>query len=193
MAVDPLNITNYDLTAPELEEHILFWVTAAGKNGVTAAKCLDLLLAQIAWEYPSNVDRSSFDLIKRIAYGHKLSARMKHAGIGCYNGKAVTFLQLAHSGFDLKTCTVDDLETITGIGPKTSRCFIMHSRPNQRLAGLDVHMLRYLRDKGYDVPKITPTGKRYKQIEQYFLDEANKSGKSVADFDLDVWKRYRQK
>ena len=94
---------------------------------------------------------------------------------------------------DLKTCTVEDLELIKGIGPKTARCFLIHSRPNQQLAGLDIHALRYLADQGYQVPKTTPTGKKYKEIEGWFIKEANKAGKDVATFDLEIWNKYRNK
>lgn len=91
---------------------------------------------------------------------------------------------------NLKSCSVDDLENIYGIGPKTARCFLIHSRPNMRFAGLDTHILKYLRGLGYEVPKTTPTGKKYKEIEQIFLNLVDKSGKSVAEFDLEIWRKY---
>lgn len=56
-----------------------------------------------------------------------------------------------------------------------------------------MHILKFLKDKGYKVPASTPTGKKYKTIEGYFLKEADKSGLSVADFDLKIWKEYRNK
>jgi hypothetical protein len=39
--IDPLNITKFDCTTFELELTLLFWIAAAGKNGVTSAKCID--------------------------------------------------------------------------------------------------------------------------------------------------------
>ena len=199
--IDPTNITNYSLTYHQLEEHMLFWICAAGKNGVTAARCLDKLLVMLKGnlfetrvaKYAHEVrDMGPFDLI-RFTSETDLKRLMGFAGIGCYTRKAFTFKSLAYVSPNLRTCTTDDLEIIKGIGPKTSRCFLIHSRPNQRLAGLDVHILNFLRDKGYNVPKSTPTGKKYKQIEQWFLTEADKSGKTVADFDLSVWNQYRNK
>lgn len=188
--LDPTNITNYSLTDYELEEHILFWVCAAGKNGVTAATCLERLLGTMEEDYPPQ-ERQPFRMLRR--FYDKLPAWLKYAGIGCYSSKAKSFQQLVDSGINLRTCTVDELEAIHGIGPKTARCFIIHSRPNQKLAGLDRHVLNFLRDKGYDVPKSTPTGKKYKQIEQWFLLEADKAGKSVSEFDLEIWNKYRGK
>ena len=119
-----------------------------------------------------------------------LSHLMKRSGIGCYSNKSLGFVELAYSNLDLKTCSPEDLEKIRGIGPKTSRAFLIHSRPNQKYACLDVHLLRFMRDLGYDVPINTPTGKKYKQIEQLWLKLANKSGMTLAEFDLTIWRKY---
>ena len=188
--IDPTNITNYNLTVPELEEHILWWVCAAGKNGVVAAKCLDKLLKNLRAFRDKRY--SPFDLVKYCDV-KDLERKMYSVGIGCYTIKSKTFKDLAESKLDLKTCSVDDLEKIKGIGPKTARCFIIHSRPNQQLAGLDRHILSWLSDLGYKVPKSTPTGSKYKKIEQWFLAEVKKSGKTVSELDLEIWNNYRIK
>jgi len=188
--IDPENITDYNLTDNELEEHILFWICAAGKNGITAANCLERLLGTMEESYPPQ-ERQPFMMLKK--FEDKLPAWLKYAGIGCFNQKAKTFRALINSGINLRSCTVDDLEAIPGIGPKTARCFLIHSRPRQKLAGLDIHILRFLKDKGYDVPNSTPSGKRYKQIEKYFIKEAERAGMRVADFDLKIWNEYRNK
>lgn len=207
--VDPIKITNYHQTSEELQETLLFWVCAAGKNGVTAARCLDSLLS--AWREPAKrgplkLKPSPFDIIR---YAHRyltqnklgtLAEEMKKHGIGCYNAKAKTFLHLVaeYEGscglyMDLKKCDVEDLESVPGIGPKTARCFLIHSRENQRYAGLDTHILKFLRDKGHEVPSSTPTGKKYRELEQTFLKYVDDSGKSVADFDLAIWNDYRNR
>lgn len=190
--VDPTKITNYRLTPAKLEEVMLFWVCAAGKNGVTAAKCLDRLLS--AWrERASKIKPkpSPFDIIRYISHVGDLAAEMKKYGIGCYKAKARTFLCLAWKCIDLKKCTVEDLESVPGIGPKTARCFLIHSRKNQQYAGLDTHILKFLRDKGHEVPKSTPNGKKYRELEVVFLKYVAESGMTVADFDLKVWNEYR--
>ncbi len=118
---------------------------------------------------------------------------MKTSGIGCntYKTKARTFHELAFSGFNLRTCTVEDLESIFGIGLKTSRFFMVHNRPDSNYAVLDVHILRWMKDHGYDVPENTPsTAKTYKKIEQQFLAASNESGMSRAAFDLAIWNEY---
>ena len=143
--IDPENITNYNLTDEELEGTILFWVTAAGKNGRTAAKCLDKFLNIIekpilspfeaVWlkSYEDAIVFRLSDKYINIIDKHKcIPEIMRSCGIGCYNQKARTFVELACSDLNLRTCTAEDLEKIYGIGMKTSRCFILHSRKGAR-------------------------------------------------------------
>ena len=198
--INPEAITNYNLTDRELEEHILFWVCAAGKNGRTAARCLEVFLTMIMYN-----NMSPFEAIKdRYAYDNKsfnikdenyktIPDFMKMAGIGCYNQKSRTFVELAFSNIDLKTCSARDLEKIYGIGMKTSRCFILHSRKNARYAGLDTHVLKFLRRMGHNVPKSTPIGKKYLELEVTFLNYADMVYKTPAEFDLDIWNQYSVK
>lgn len=179
--IDPTKITNFNLSLKELEEVLLFWICAAGKNAITSAKALDRFLQ----------GNSPFKYI--LKNRDILSTRLKECGIGCYNLKAKSFIALATSGLDLKTCDVEELEKIPGIGLKTSRCFLMHSRRNVNHAGLDTHILKYLRDLGYDAPKSTPTSKKqYLKWEQIFLSH-KPVNVSVADFDLSIWNQYRNK
>lgn len=190
--INPKSITNYNRSKASLEHVILFWVCAAGKNGVTAAKCLDNLLK--TWRPKASLVKKNptpFQIIRYISHTGDLAQELKNHGIGCYNHKARTFLCLAWSYLDLKTCTVEQLEEIPGIGPKTARCFLIHSRENQPYAGLDTHVLKFLRDKGHNAPKSTPTGKKYRELEKIFLDYVKESGKTVADFDLFIWLKYR--
>jgi len=191
--VDPSKITNYNLTGPQLEETLLFWVCAAGKNGRTAARCLDSLLKDIGGT------KHPFKTIR--AYWHWCMAtpqdvipfrfKLKEHGIGCYSNKARTMVELAHSKLNLKTCTTDDLESIYGIGFKTARCFILHSRKDARVAGLDTHILKNLRALGYDAPMSTPSSKKqYLTFEKIVLSLADEAGMSPADYDLMVWNKY---
>lgn len=189
--IDPSKITKFDCNDYELQEVLLFWVCAAGKNAKNAARGLEAVLQLLItkrWNTP-------FEAIRTLKgrSSVQLSEILRTNGIGCYNHKAKTFWQLANSNLDLRTCTVADLEEIHGIGPKTARCFIIHSRANAECAGLDTHILHYMRDLGYDVPKTTPTGKRYLAIESEFLKLAKRSGLSVAEFDLLIWNVYSGK
>jgi len=192
--IDPQNITNFNQTDRQLEEFILFWVCAAGKNGTTAARCLDKFLNSRAAFYQNN---TPFHVILTENSLFDLPEALKSFGIGCYKSKARTFLELAiakHKGeLDLRTCSAQDLEKIHGIGPKTARCFLLHSRRDARVAGLDTHMLKYLRKMGYDVPKHTPTGKKYLDIEKIVLILADEADMTPQDFDLHIWRQYSVK
>lgn len=181
--IDPNNITNFEASDNQLEEVITFWILVAGKMAKIASKSLERLLSFIEGTSP-------FNKIKKVGED-KLPELLKSFGIGCYNSKAKSLWQLVNSNIDLRTCTVDDLEKIHGIGRKTSRCFIMHSRADAQYAGLDTHVLKFLRDKGHNVPVSTPASKKlYLELEQLFLGYVKKSKKSVAEFDLDVWRNY---
>lgn len=183
--VDPNDITDYGRSDAELQLVLLFWVAAAGKKATSAARSLSSLLEEGMQRFSVE---EPFSIV--LAYGDSLAESMRRHGMGCYNNKSRCIRALALSGIDLKRCSVEDLESIPGIGPKTSRCFLMHSRRGVRHAGLDTHVLKYMRDLGFDVPKSTPTGRKYAQIEAKFLELADRSGMGVAEFDLDIWKRY---
>ena len=188
--IDPSNITNYNLTDYELEEHLIFWVLAAGKNGTTAAKLLEKLLYKLG-----GLKGVPFEKIRRYSIIGNLAQLMQLCGIGCYNNKSRTLIELANAGLDLSTCLAVDLEKIYGIGLKTARCFLLHSRKGVRLSGLDTHMLKHLREVGVeDVPKSTPSSKkRYMILEQEVLRLADEAGMGPAEFDLMIWNRYSTK
>lgn len=186
--IDPINITCFNSSVEKLEETILFWICAAGKNAITASRSLNNFLLEIH-EIFNIQPFKPFYTIRKIGL-EKLPHLLKKNGIGCYNNKAKSFWNIANSGLDLKNCSSEDLEALYGIGMKTSRCFIIHSRKDAKYAGLDVHILSYLNDLGYKVPKTTPVKKEYLKIEKIFLDIVEKSKMSVAEYDLMIWKRY---
>lgn len=192
--IDPTNITKFDRTEPELEEFLLFCVLVAGKNSnVQAGKLERFLNERNTRGYKGY---SPFEYINGlITDGHGdytvLRAVMMGHGLGQYNRLTQCFLGIVLNLLDqLSVCTVADLEAISGIGPKTARFFLTHTRPNQQFAVLDTHMLRYLRDEGFHAPKTTPSGKMYAALEQVVLQCAKTEGMSPAEFDLMVWNKY---
>lgn len=184
--IDPKKITDYNRTDAQLEEFLLFCVMVAGHNAQTTAKTLERLIA-------ANLHRP-FELMKiMIEMLDKVSPTafnlwLATYSVGCYNRVARTIRELVAKKLDLRTCSVEELESIHGIGPKTARFFVTHSRPNQRFAILDVHILAFMREKGIDAPKSTPSGKKYATLEKEFLKMVDASGMSTADFDLMIWK-----
>jgi len=182
--VDPVNFTNFNRTDSELEEVLLFTILVAGKNALTTSRCLDNLLLDLdGISHP-------FLCLKKFSID-KLKALLVKFGFGCYNSKSKSIYQVVRSGFNLRTCTVDDLEEIHGIGKKSSRMYLLHTRPNIEVAALDTHILKYMSDLGFDVPKATPSSsKQYKQIEHQFIQLAKKAKMNVCDFDLLIWRKY---
>lgn len=186
--VDPINFTNYNRTNNELEECILFGLLVAGKNALTTSRLLDKFLR----EY-SHIGDSPFEILSHFNLDQipKLSVVLKDYGFGCYTIKAKGVCNLVRSNINLRTCGVDDLEKIYGIGKKTSRLFILHTRQDASCIPLDVHILHHLRDVGYDVPKSTPASKKkYLAIEKLCIQLARRENKSCADWDLSVWRKY---
>lgn len=187
--VDPINFTNFFRSDEELEEVALFSVLVVGKNALNTAKSLETLLCSAHWKLGVYGRFCPFYSLRQFTLS-ELPQMLKDSGIGCQKSKSKSVHQLVHSGLDLRACTVDELENIHGIGPKTARMFVLHTRPNVDIAALDVHILRYMADNGIDVPRSTPTGRRYKELEIKFVEMAKKAGKSVANFDLEIWRKY---
>jgi len=183
--IDPYNIINYNRNQYELEEFLLFAILVAGKNAKTTANALEKLLKL------SN-KKTPFKKIKSMIQKNKLIDNLKASGIGQYNRISKAFAEIIKLENTLQTISVEKLEQIYGIGPKTARFFVMFSRKTNKYAVLDTHMLKYLASIGYNVPKTTPSGKKYKELEQAFINEAKKYNKSVAEFDLNIWKKYNR-
>lgn len=184
MVVDPYNIIDYDRHIFELEEFLLFSVVVAGKTASVQSRLLGEFLLRENNESP-------FEIIRNMIQGDMLEYYLRQSKLGQYNKIVKSFTQIVNSNLDLQTCTVEDLEAIHGIGPKTARFFILHTRPNQRIAVLDTHILRFMRERLFiSTPKSTPSGKLYKKLEQQFLDYVDTTGKSVAEIDLAIWSEY---
>jgi thermostable 8-oxoguanine DNA glycosylase len=183
--LDPDNITRFDYSDDELQLNILFWIFAAGKNGHTAARCLNNFLSY--WSKELGKTRP-FEIIQEI---ENLPIELKNFGVGCFNNKAKTIKNLIEKRFNLEKCSLGDLESVWGLGPKSVRCFLIHTRKNQKYAGLDRHVLRYLRNLGYDVPDHTPNRTQYSKIEKIFLEHAEKIGKTISELDLEIWTNNR--
>ncbi len=182
--VDPWNITDYNRSIAELEELLLFCVSVAGKTAGFIAAALDEFLA-------ARPGKSPFDKIRRLVRCGKLSAAIQASRLGKHARLTRAYAELAGSSLDLATCTCEQLEAIHGIGPKTSRFFIVHTRAGEQLAVLDTHILRYMKSLGYqNIPASTPTGKRYLQIERDFIALAEREGRDIAEFDLWIWRQY---
>lgn len=169
----------------ELQRRLLMAIIVAGKNADFAFRATRALLS----DCPANV--LPFVHLRHLyAKGGMVGLRRlcERARTGNYSKITTAITQLCAVAIDLRTCTPADLEQIHGIGPKTSRFFILWTRPQYRCAALDVHVLRWLRVQGHDAPESTPqSGKIYARLEKVFLSEADKRGLGPRELDHQIW------
>lgn len=179
--IDPQNITKFDRTLPELERFLIFCICVAGRNSKMVADKLN------NWWI---MDMSPPSKILSVLTKEDIAEELLDVKMGQYGRISNALYIIADFGAYLHHCTLKDLLEIKGIGPKTARFFLLHSRPNQRLACLDTHILRYMRENGIaQTPKSTPSGKKYLQLEQKWLEYCDSQGKSSAEMDLEIWKK----
>jgi len=197
--VDPNDITNFNRTPAQLEEFWLFGLVVQGKTAKVQAKKLELTLGRMAahidWGVCLDWQKEGYRPFDMIQHKHSsVRLAMEWAKLGCYNRMERAFTESANELKDvLDIAPLEMLEEIHGVGPKTARMFMLHSRPHQRLAVLDVHILRWLTAKGYDVPSATPSSqRRYVEMEGWFLDECDNIGVSPAALDLAIWSEYER-
>jgi thermostable 8-oxoguanine DNA glycosylase len=181
--IDPKKITNFTRTQAELQSFFLFGLFCAGKNSDYAAKCLAKLLHNNEGETP-------FEVLKNLGETGIHNALVA-SRIGQYTRLTKAIVDAVY--LDLSTCTLEELMSVHGVGQKTARFFLLHTRPNCKVAVLDTHILKWLRDNGVDAPQVTPTSvKQYKALEEKFLFLAgiNFPFMSIADVDLTLWMKY---
>ena len=183
--IDPENVA-IERNDYQLQEFMLFCIAVAGKNARNIAQALDRFL------YKFNTQGiTPFEIIKNLNKNKMLTGAIEYARLGQYKKLTKAFTQVAE--LDLRTCTLEDLENVHGIGYKTSRFFLTYTRPNQMFAVLDTHLLRYIREelKIEKVPKATPGNiKTYQQLEQIFVNHCKDLGKTVPELDLEIWTKY---
>lgn len=190
--VNPDKITNFKLNRYQLQELLIFWICVAGKTAKTIAPRLNRFFINNHKTFGLKLWRP-FDVIFMLGE-EEIARQFKEYAITPNNYKARYVRSAARigSGLDLKRCSFDELLEIDGVGMKTASCFLMHSRPGAQYAGLDTHVLKFMKALGYDVPTTTPGSKRkYKEIEKLYLEKiVPLTNRSPAALDLIVWRVY---
>ena len=173
----PTSITNFERTDSELQEFWIFCLFVAGKNSDVAARKTREFLSErgnlAPFEYLSMMN------IQALLQVHKVGqySRMERA-------------LAASLSLDLRNDPLERLMGVHGIGPKTARFFLLHSRKQCRCAVLDTHILKWINALGVACPKVTPTSiKEYERIERHFLTlaEAHHPSLPIAQLDLLLW------
>lgn len=167
------------MNTAELQWALIYSVIVAGKSAKFADKVMMRLL-------PMPCD--PFGEVRQWIEWGTLADELRHAKTGNYGKLEKCLRELTVATLDLSTCSPTGLEGIHGIGPKTSRFFILWTRPDTKCAALDVHVLRWLRGLGYDAPKATPQNpSRYAVLESHFLWEADQRGVTARVLDHAIW------
>ena len=186
--INPAEVTNYNRTQYELEEFILFCINVAGKKSAIEAPKLEVFI-----ERAKDITKEStpFNCIRKLIKLGRLNEIMHWAKLSPYAQRYNSYVAVAKIK-DLQTVTLNRLLQVPGIGLKTARFFLSHSREDFDEPMLDTHILRFLRDQGYsDAPKSTPTNENtYYYFANIFKNIARQLGKSVTDLDLEIWKQY---
>lgn len=209
--IDPNNIIDFNRTDAELEELILFLIAVAGKGADRTSKLI--------WQaFHAGKDKySPFTYIRALDQVGEGGVRelLETLKIGNYTRLTRAFLEIAHSGMNLRTCTKEDLMKIHGVGRKSASCFLAWTRRGEKVAMLDTHLLKYLRywqetytvyPKGHPehnpfsastllhgitIPKSTPSSKKlYDRLEQAYLAICRTLYKDPTEYDLEVWRYY---
>ena len=187
--VDPFNITNFNRTQYELEAFWLFCILAAGKTASVQAKKLTAFLINT-----EHMKVTPFQYIQFLENDEdsSLDGAIRHDKLGQYTRIHRAFTESL--SLDLRKCTVEELENVYGVGCKTSRFFLLHTRPKQKLAVLDTHILKWLRAVGMSsAPLKTPTNTNtYRRWEMRFLRHAETLGRDLAELDLEIWTFYNR-
>tara|TARA_B100000035_G_scaffold314135_1_gene329562 strand:+ start:567 stop:1160 length:594 start_codon:yes stop_codon:yes gene_type:complete len=192
--IDPKKVTDYNRNEWQLQEFLIYCVCVAGKKSeIESPKvrkfCMDARFGH---------GLTPFELIRKLLSVSSveedgLMQHLKKYKIAPYQQRYNSFKDIVTLlDGDLREVTIDQLQEVRGISTKTSRFFLTHSREDFDEPVLDTHILRFLSDFGYnDVPKSTPQNpKVYERLSRLFRSIARFEGKSVTDFDLEVWTKY---
>lgn len=186
--INPAEVTNYNRTQYQLEEFILFGINVAGKKSSIEAPKLEVFI-----ERAKNITKETlpFNCIRKLIELGRLQEIMHWAKLSPYKQRYNSYVAVSKIQ-DLRTVTLNKLLEVAGIGLKTARFFLSHSREDFEEPMLDTHILRFLRDEGYkDAPKSTPSNVGiYSYYANVFKMFARTLGKSVTDLDLEIWKKY---
>lgn len=168
------------MTRGELEWRLIYAAVVAGKSAAFANAAVARLRT---YGVPPEHRETPIEFL-----GREPELHLRAAGTGRYQTLSRMLRELRADPPDLARCAPEDLERYAGVGPKTSRFFILWTRPDANFAVLDRHVLRWLSERGYSgIPRSNPVRGVYRRIEGFFLREAAKWNLTPRELDLRIW------
>ena len=179
--IDPTNITDFNRDTNQLEAFWLFCMFVAGKNSDYASRCLSKLIHGMSRRGYDGI----FNYFKDLGRDGIHNALVANK-VGQYTRLTKGVMQSLD--LDLRTCRLDDLLKIHGVGNKTARFFLLHTREGGNYAVLDTHILAWLRTHGVEeAPKTTPTdSKVYRTLEKKFRYMSRLCYPHLTDAEIDL-------
>ena len=215
--IDPLRVTDFNRGDFDLQSFFLFCFAVAGKNAKVQAEKLNNMIDgfQESWvenpiyheeghPIPDGPLTHMMDMNSEVFFSGAtpLENALRHEKMGKYQSwiKMVNwFNENLHphmvDGF-LRRATLETLLLIPGVGDKTARFFILHSREDEQCIPLDTHVLKFISSKGVPcVPTVTPSKSKYRMWEKiaremYTCEMRVKGYRNMAETDLAIWKSF---
>jgi endonuclease III len=91
-----------------------------------------------------------FDKVNHLVKCKTLRSRLEKYRVGQYSRIEKAFCEVVTKIPEVLKTSIEELETDTGIGPKTARMIVLYWKPETECAPLDTHVLKWLRQEGYD-------------------------------------------
>lgn len=186
MGVDPTAIPKR-MSREQLEWWILFGICVAGKGAKQTETKVKALLDALHFKYGK---RSPFELVRCAVNNLTLLKELEAVKMGQYRRIVNAFASAINLKLD--RISVEALEEVPGIGPKTARMIMLYYDPKANCVPLDTHILKWLRAQGVKgVPKSTPSaGREYNRLESLFQQFAQVNNMTVRELDTQVWQSY---
>lgn len=190
-----MDVSNMPKVVPleEREWFVLFSICVAGKSAKQTQEKLNGLLKDMAEGTPVHLRPSAFDVVWWADRQGKLGDYLRKHKIGQYTRIEKAFREVVKHDVVTIRPTVEILETVPGIGPKTARFIVLYTNPDADCVPLDTHILKFLAHvfPHEKVPKSTPpAGHKYRYLEELFQRTAKAIGKTVRQLDTEVWQSY---
>jgi len=180
-AIDPTAIPEA-MTHDQLQWWILFGICVANKPAKVTEKKMRKFMDLSAAMTP-------FGKVKSMIQCGELGRNLRKVRFGQYTRINKAFRHAIQ--LDVNNLTVETLEAVPGIGPKTARMLMLYAKPGFEGVPLDTHILKFLRTLGHEAPKSTPSaGATYRRLELAFIAEARRRKVSVRELDTQVWTYY---